>query len=110
MHRRRRRRTTGADHCGSRLARDRVPNEVRFLDGLPHNATGKVLKHQLPRTESCPNDSMAAAKCSRRATDKAEMRPLPSARHRSNRHATQACGFRNYQRRALAQRRAPAIA
>ena len=38
------------DHCGSQLARYKVPKEVRFLDDLPHNATGKVLKHQLPRT------------------------------------------------------------
>ncbi|HKU98117.1 MAG TPA: long-chain fatty acid--CoA ligase [Vineibacter sp.] len=37
-------------HCGSQLARYKVPKEVRFLDELPHNATGKVLKHQLPRT------------------------------------------------------------
>jgi acyl-CoA synthetase (AMP-forming)/AMP-acid ligase II len=37
------------DHCGSQLARYKVPKEVRFLDDLPHNATGKVLKHQLPR-------------------------------------------------------------
>src|SRR4029453_5405639 len=38
------------EHCGSQLARYKVPKEVRFIDGLPHNATGKVLKHQLPRT------------------------------------------------------------
>ena len=34
-------------HCGSQLARYKVPKEVRFLDELPHNATGKVLKHLL---------------------------------------------------------------
>ena len=38
------------EHCGGQLARYKVPKEVRFIDGLPHNATGKVLKHQLPRT------------------------------------------------------------
>jgi fatty-acyl-CoA synthase len=37
------------EHCGAQLARYKVPKEVRFLDDLPHNATGKVLKHQLPR-------------------------------------------------------------
>jgi acyl-CoA synthetase (AMP-forming)/AMP-acid ligase II len=37
-------------HCGTQLARYKVPKEVRFLGELPHNATGKVLKHQLPRT------------------------------------------------------------
>ena len=38
------------DHCGGQLARYKVPKEVRFIDGLPHNATGKVMKHQLSRT------------------------------------------------------------
>ncbi len=37
------------DHCGSQLARFKVPKQVRFMDELPHNATGKVLKHELPR-------------------------------------------------------------
>ena len=38
------------EHCGGQLARYKVPKEVRFLGELPHNATGKVLKHQLPRS------------------------------------------------------------
>jgi fatty-acyl-CoA synthase len=38
------------DHCGNQLARYKVPKEVRFIDELPHNATGKILKHRLPRT------------------------------------------------------------
>jgi fatty-acyl-CoA synthase len=38
------------EHCGGQLARYKVPKEVRFIDELPHNATGKVLKHQLPRS------------------------------------------------------------
>ena len=42
--------TAVIEHCGTQLARYKVPKEVRFLDELPHNATGKVLKHQLPRT------------------------------------------------------------
>ena len=37
------------DHCQSQLARYKVPKQVRFMDELPHNATGKVLKHELPR-------------------------------------------------------------
>ena len=37
------------DHCQSQLARFKVPKQVRFMDELPHNATGKVLKHELPR-------------------------------------------------------------
>jgi fatty-acyl-CoA synthase len=37
-------------HCDSQLARYKVPKEVCFVGELPHNATGKVLKHQLPRT------------------------------------------------------------
>jgi len=38
------------EHCGNQLARYKVPKEVRFIDELPHNATGKILKHRLPRT------------------------------------------------------------
>jgi len=37
------------DHCSSQLARFKVPKEVRLMDELPHNATGKILKHELPR-------------------------------------------------------------
>ena len=37
------------DHCRDRIARFKVPKEVRFLEELPHNATGKILKHELPR-------------------------------------------------------------
>jgi fatty-acyl-CoA synthase len=37
------------DHCGKHLAGYKVPKEVRFLDALPHNATGKVAKRELPR-------------------------------------------------------------
>jgi fatty-acyl-CoA synthase len=36
-------------HCGTQLARYKVPKDVRFMGELPHNATGKVLKHHLPR-------------------------------------------------------------
>ncbi len=36
-------------HCRSALARFKVPRSVRFLAELPHNATGKVTKHVLPR-------------------------------------------------------------
>lgn len=42
--------TAVIEHCGGQLARYKVPKQVRFIDELPHNATGKVLKHQLPRT------------------------------------------------------------
>ena len=36
-------------HCNDNLARFKVPKSVRFMDELPHNATGKVTKHELPR-------------------------------------------------------------
>ncbi len=36
-------------HCQEQLARYKAPKSVRFLDELPHNATGKVTKHLLPR-------------------------------------------------------------
>ncbi len=37
------------EHCRTVLARYKVPKEVRIVAELPHNATGKILKHQLPR-------------------------------------------------------------
>ena len=47
--RRRRRptRTTLKDHVKENLARYKVPREIVFLDELPRNATGKVLKKDL---------------------------------------------------------------
>jgi fatty-acyl-CoA synthase len=35
------------DYVKSNLARYKVPREVEFLDELPRNATGKVLKREL---------------------------------------------------------------
>jgi fatty-acyl-CoA synthase len=37
-------------HCSERLAKFKQPKSVRFLDELPHNATGKVLKRELRQT------------------------------------------------------------
>lgn len=37
-------------HCDGRLARYKIPREVVFVDQLPHNAAGKLLKQALPRT------------------------------------------------------------
>jgi long-chain acyl-CoA synthetase len=34
--------------CGERLADYKVPRQIRFVDALPRNATGKVLKRELP--------------------------------------------------------------
>ena len=34
-------------HCEGKLARFKQPKSVRFIDVLPRNATGKVLKHEL---------------------------------------------------------------
>lgn len=36
-------------HCRERLARYKVPKSVLFLDELPHNSSGKVLKPELRR-------------------------------------------------------------
>ena len=33
--------------CAQRLADYKVPRHIRFLDELPRNATGKILKHHL---------------------------------------------------------------
>jgi acyl-coenzyme A synthetase/AMP-(fatty) acid ligase len=35
------------DHVKANLARFKVPREIVFLDELPRNATGKVLKREL---------------------------------------------------------------
>jgi acyl-CoA synthetase (AMP-forming)/AMP-acid ligase II len=35
------------EHCRARLARYKVPREVTFLDALPRNPSGKVLKREL---------------------------------------------------------------
>ena len=35
------------DHVKANLARYKVPREIEFLDELPRNATGKVLKREL---------------------------------------------------------------
>ncbi len=37
------------DHCRERLARFKVPKEIVFLDELPRNPSGKVLKRDLRR-------------------------------------------------------------
>ncbi len=37
------------DHCRERLARYKVPAQVCVIDELPKNASGKVMKHLLPR-------------------------------------------------------------
>jgi fatty-acyl-CoA synthase len=37
------------DHCTNQLARYKVPRDIRFVDTLPHNATGKIAKRELPR-------------------------------------------------------------
>jgi fatty-acyl-CoA synthase len=34
-------------HVKQNLARYKVPREVEFLDSLPRNATGKILKREL---------------------------------------------------------------
>lgn len=36
------------EHCAERLTDYKVPRQITLIDELPHNAIGKVLKHQLP--------------------------------------------------------------
>ena len=38
-------------HVKAHLARYKVPREIVFLDELPRNATGKVLKRELAERE-----------------------------------------------------------
>ncbi|GAC1604518.1 MAG: long-chain fatty acid--CoA ligase [Acidimicrobiales bacterium] len=40
-------RATVVDHCVSRLAKFKIPNDIVIVDALPRNATGKVLKREL---------------------------------------------------------------
>lgn len=37
------------EHCRMKLAKFKVPDDVAFVDALPRNATGKVLKRELRR-------------------------------------------------------------
>lgn len=39
-------------YCGTQLAKYKVPFEVEFMDELPRNASGKVLKHALRSKET----------------------------------------------------------
>jgi acyl-CoA synthetase (AMP-forming)/AMP-acid ligase II/uncharacterized membrane protein len=55
----------------SDLARYKVPKEVEFLDELPRNATGKVLKKELQeREEGGDSDGDGASKPKRKSTSK----------------------------------------
>ena len=42
------------NHCRQNLARYKVPQSVIFVDEIPHNATGKVLKRELRDLYSQP--------------------------------------------------------
>ncbi|MDX2380204.1 MAG: long-chain fatty acid--CoA ligase [Acidimicrobiia bacterium] len=42
------------NHCRANLARFKVPNSVVFIDEIPHNATGKVLKRELRDSHGAP--------------------------------------------------------
>lgn len=37
------------DHCRTRLARFKVPAQIRILEGLPQTGSGKILKHMLSK-------------------------------------------------------------
>jgi fatty-acyl-CoA synthase len=42
-------------HCVGRLARYKVPKSVVFIDEIPHNATGKILKRELRDRFAAPS-------------------------------------------------------
>ena len=55
---------TAADiinHCGNRLANYMVPKEVVFLDSLPMNAHGKIVKNELRKLASQATNSQPGA-------------------------------------------------
>lgn len=37
--------------CAERLAKYKIPREIAFVDSIPHNAAGKILKADLPRDD-----------------------------------------------------------
>jgi len=45
-------------HCLGRLAKFKVPQSVVFVEALPRNATGKVLKREL-RVQFVGSDKLA---------------------------------------------------
>ncbi|HEV1996985.1 MAG TPA: AMP-binding protein [Candidatus Dormibacteraeota bacterium] len=61
----------------SNLARYKVPREVEFLDQLPRNATGKVLKRELVGREGKSADSARAP--ARKATARKAPAPNPES-------------------------------
>ncbi|MEQ1786868.1 MAG: long-chain fatty acid--CoA ligase, partial [Acidimicrobiales bacterium] len=40
--------------CAERLSDYKVPRRITFVEALPRNATGKVVKHDLPGRGSTP--------------------------------------------------------
>lgn len=49
-------RSTVVEHCVTRLAKFKVPNDIAIVEALPRNATGKVLKREL-RTQFVDADA-----------------------------------------------------
>ena len=47
-------------HIRARLARFKVPREVVFVDALPRNATGKVVKRELDRSRPTPTPGVSS--------------------------------------------------
>ena len=60
--------TTIINHCRANLARFKVPQSVVFVDEIPHNATGKVLKRELREVHGGPVVDMTAQEQARTGT------------------------------------------
>ncbi len=69
------------DYVKQNLARYKVPREVVFLDELPRNATGKVLKRELQN-----------ARLKARARGRASLRYGMARRRRRSSSTSRACG------------------
>jgi len=50
-----------SEHTSERLARYKVPRQWEFVDALPRNATGKVVKERLRQQFAGPSEEAAAS-------------------------------------------------
>jgi acyl-CoA synthetase (AMP-forming)/AMP-acid ligase II/uncharacterized membrane protein len=67
-------------HVKDNLARYKVPREIVFLDELPRNPTGKILKRELRELEQHSSDGAAKAKAKAKTKTKAKAKAKTKAK------------------------------